>query len=69
MRGSMLGGLPVFCEHLKFQNSVLVPKDYLEMMICIARQTNSPHVTQTFSSVPLVPGQLSEKKAFTYLSV
>lgn len=59
----MLGVLPVFCEHLS-----IVSKDCMEMIL-IARKANSPQVMQTLSCVPLVLGQLSEKKYLSYLPV
>lgn len=39
------------------------------MMILIVRKANSPQVMQTLSCVPLVLGQLSEKKHLSYLPV
>lgn len=62
----MLRDLPV-CVCVCMNTSLLVSKDYLEMAIFIAIKTNSPYAVRTFSFVPLVLGQLSEKKHLAVL--
>lgn len=64
----MLRELPVFVFVCVCMNtSLLVSKDCLEMVIFIAIKTNSPYAVRTFSFVPLVLGQLSEKKHLAVL--
>lgn len=50
------------CEHLCISFKLL-----LEMVIFIARKTNYQYAVQTFSSVLLVLGHLSEKKYLVIL--